>query len=80
MIIALGNYAVQTLLDKKLKISEIHGKLQDRNGIIFFPTFHPAAAMRFPKIKALTKEDFRKLEMLQKPSLFSTHKAITLDP
>ena len=65
IIIALGNHALQTLLDKKLTISKIHGEPQDRNGIIIFPTFHPAAAMRFPKIRALMEEDFKKLEKME---------------
>jgi len=56
---------VQNLLDEKLTISKIHGELQGRNGITVFPTFHPAAAMRFPKIKALMEEDFKKLEKME---------------
>jgi DNA polymerase len=61
VIIALGNCACQTLLEKGSTISKLHGQLQEKNGIIIFPTFHPAAAMRFPKIKALIKEDFKGL-------------------
>jgi DNA polymerase len=64
IIIALGNYALQTLLGNKLTISQLHGRLQESNSIIIFPTFHPAAAIRFPKIKALTKEDFKQLKSL----------------
>jgi len=62
IIIALGNYALQTLLDKKLTISRLHGEPQERNGIIIYPTFHPAAAMRFSKIRVLIEEDFTKLK------------------
>lgn len=64
IIIALGNFALQTLLGKRLAISHLHGQPQQRNGIVIFPTFHPAAALRFPKIKVLIKEDFKQLESL----------------
>jgi DNA polymerase len=64
MIITLGNYALQTLLGKELKISQIHAKLQEFNNIRIFPTYHPAAAIRFPKIRTILKEDFKKLENL----------------
>jgi len=64
IIIALGNYALQTLLGKKLVLSKIHGQPQKSNDVIIFPTFHPAAAIRFLKIKALMNEDFKQLESL----------------
>ncbi|UCD27232.1 MAG: uracil-DNA glycosylase [Candidatus Bathyarchaeota archaeon] len=64
IIIAFGNYALQTLLGKKLTISQLHGQPQERNNILVFPTFHPAAAIRFPKTKALIEEDFKRLKNL----------------
>jgi len=64
IIIALGNCALKTLLGKKLTISQLHGQPQKRNNIIVFPTFHPAAAIRFPKNKALIEEDFKRLKSL----------------
>jgi len=66
IIIALGNSAIQTLLNKKSLISLIHGEPREKNGIIIFPTFHPAAAMRFPKIRILIKEDFKKFKDILK--------------
>ena len=66
IIITLGNYALQTLLGKKLTVSKIHGKPQEFNSIKIFPTYHPAAAIRFPKIKPIMKDDFKKLEILLK--------------
>lgn len=64
IIIALGNYALQTLLGKRPTISQLHGQPQKRNSIIVFPTFHPAAAIRFPKTKTLIEEDFKRLKNL----------------
>ena len=64
VIIALGNYALRSLLDDRLPISKVHGIPQKREGIIIFPTFHPAAAMRFPRTRDLIKEDVNRLKGL----------------
>jgi len=61
IIVTLGNYGLQTILDKSFKISKVHGKIQKKNGIIVFPTFHPAAALRFPKIRKIMEQDFKRL-------------------
>ncbi|MEM5806047.1 MAG: uracil-DNA glycosylase [Candidatus Aenigmatarchaeota archaeon] len=66
LIVALGNVALKALFpDKKLSITKIHGEsiYADK---IYFPTFHPAAALRFPKIKKLIKKDFCKLKKIIK--------------
>ena len=64
IIVALGKYALQTLLDRKEKVSSIHGNPQETNETIIFPTFHPAAATRFPKIREKISRDFKKLNDL----------------
>jgi uracil-DNA glycosylase family 4 len=64
VIIGLGNCGLQSLLEKESTVSRLHGQPQEKNGIIIFPTFHPAAAMRFPKIKASMKKDFKKFKKL----------------
>ena len=66
IIITLGNYALHALFEKKSTISQIHGQPQEFNNIKIFPTYHPAAAIRFPKIRTTIKEDFKKLEILLK--------------
>jgi len=61
LIVLLGNVALKAL-DLDIKISEIHGKVIRNRNMVCFPTFHPAAAMRFPKIKKLMEKDFKKLK------------------
>lgn len=58
--ILLGKTAIDTLLGGG-KLEKIHGKLVKKNGKFYFLTYHPAAAMRFLKIKKLIEKDFRKL-------------------
>jgi len=67
LIVMLGNVALKALFpNEKFKLSKIHDKIIKKEGRIYFPTFHPAAAMRFPKIRKLMEKDFKKLKKLVK--------------
>ncbi|MGH7274256.1 MAG: uracil-DNA glycosylase [Nitrospiria bacterium] len=61
VICALGNFAAQTLLRTKVKISQLRGKFHDYQGIKVMPTFHPAYLLRNPKDKRLAWEDLQKI-------------------
>lgn len=61
LIVLLGGVAHKALIGK-VKISDIHGKTLKKDKVIYFSTFHPAAALRFPYIKELMKKDFKKLK------------------
>ena len=63
IIVLLGNVAIKATLDKGIKATENHGKLIEKK---YFITFHPAAAIRFPKIKDLIKKDFENLKQIIK--------------
>lgn len=64
IIIALGNYALRTLLGRHLSISKVHGRPHWQGDTMIFPTFHPAAAMRFPKLRTAIIADFLTLREL----------------
>jgi uracil-DNA glycosylase len=69
IVVLLGNIAYRALIDNFPSANSKHGQILRRNGQSYFVTFHPAAAVRFPKIKVLMKEDFEKLwELIQKPN------------
>jgi DNA polymerase len=61
VICALGNFAAQTLLRTKVKISQLRGKFHDYQGIKVMPTFHPAYLLRNPHDKRLAWEDLQKV-------------------
>jgi len=65
IIVLLGNVAIKGTLGKDYKISEIHGKPIKKDKRIYFPTFHPSAARRFPKIRKPMEEDMKKLKVLK---------------
>lgn len=49
VICTLGSAAIEALLEKPVKISEIHGTKLLFDSIIVIPTYHPAYVMRSPK-------------------------------
>ncbi|MEM7826382.1 MAG: uracil-DNA glycosylase [Candidatus Aenigmatarchaeota archaeon] len=65
IVVLLGDVACEAFGFEE-KISKIHGKTLKKDGRIYFFTFHPAAGMRFPKIKKLMEKDFKKLGKLVK--------------
>lgn len=65
-VVLLGRVAAEGVLEKKVAVVKEHGQvLEGKEGIRYFLTYHPAAALRFPnKYKPLLQEDFQKLKKL----------------
>jgi len=63
-VVLLGNVAARGVLGEKIAITQMHGKTIERDGSRYYFTFHPAAGLRFPPIKKLIEEDFKKLKNL----------------
>jgi uracil-DNA glycosylase len=64
LIVALGNPAMQALLDTKIGITKMRGQLQDYARIPeikVLPTFHPAYLLRSPDKKREAWEDLKKV-------------------
>lgn len=64
IIVLLGAVAVLGVLQLKIPVKSEHGKIIEKDGLKYFVTLHPAAALRFPPLKLLIKEDFEKLKVL----------------
>jgi len=61
IIVALGKFAVQTLLQSKVSITKLRGEWHTYHGIKLMPTFHPAYLLRNPADKKLVWEDIKKV-------------------
>ena len=61
IIIALGKFAVQMLLQSKVAITKLRGNWHSYHGIKLMPTFHPAYLLRNPGDKKLVWEDIKKV-------------------
>jgi DNA polymerase len=69
VIVALGKFAVQTLLKSKDPITRLRGIWRDYYGIKLMPTFHPAYLLRNPGDKKFVWEDIKKvLQEIKAPS------------
>jgi uracil-DNA glycosylase family 4 len=66
IIVLMGKVASWAVLDREVSVSQEHGEIIKQGDKAFLITFHPAAAMRFPKIKKEFTDDFRKLKELLK--------------
>lgn len=59
VIVGLGRYACQTLLNQNTPIAKIRGAWHEYQGIKFMPTFHPAYLLRNPPAKKFVWEDLQ---------------------
>ncbi|MDB4885310.1 MAG: phage polymerase-related protein [Gemmatimonadetes bacterium] len=57
VILALGTFAAQTLLETKLTIGKLRGQIHRYYGVPLIVTYHPAALLRNPAWKRPTWED-----------------------
>ena len=61
IIVGLGKFAVQTLLQSKVPITKLRGHWHRYFGIKLMPTFHPAYLLRNPADKKLVWEDIKQV-------------------
>jgi DNA polymerase len=61
VVVALGTFAAQTLLETKAPISRLRGTFHDYHGIPLMPTFHPAFLLRSPEMKRQVWEDMQQV-------------------
>ena len=57
VLLALGTFAAQTLLETKLTIGKLRGQIHRYYGVPLIVTYHPAALLRNPSWKRPTWED-----------------------
>lgn len=63
IIVLLGNTALNSVLDHDMKIGSVHGKIIEREGKRYYPTYHPAAGLRATRWKRALEQDFAKLAL-----------------
>lgn len=64
VIVCLGKYAAQALLETHEPITNIRGKDYDYKGTYLIPTFHPAYLLRNPSSKRLVWEDLKRIRRI----------------
>jgi len=64
LVCSMGNFATQTLLERKVGITKVHGQTFELAEFRLFPLFHPAAALHNDYLRPQLQEDFQKLKRL----------------
>jgi len=62
LVCTLGNFATQTLLERKVGITKVRGQVIRLENFVVFPLLHPAAALHQGNLRVPLKEDFQKLK------------------
>ena len=71
MVVTLGRYSMARYFPGE-SISKIHGKERRQGGTIYYPMYHPAAALHQQKLRDTIKQD-----MLRIPSLLAEEMTIS---
>lgn len=64
VVCTLGRFAMHTLIDPDLQISRVHGTPVEKQGILFIPLYHPAAALHQQDLRNTLIADMRKVKTL----------------
>jgi DNA polymerase len=64
IVVLLGTTPIRQAFGRALPLSEVHGRIWTADGRRYLCTYHPAAARRFPVVRAAMEADFRILRRL----------------
>ena len=64
VVVALGGFAIRTLLQTDEAVSRLRGRVFDYRGAKLVPTFHPAFLLRSPERKRDVWEDMKRVRAL----------------
>lgn len=63
VVITLGRHSTNSFLPD-LRISEVHGQPKRKNGIVYLPLYHPAAALYNGGMRQTLLEDFARIPII----------------
>jgi DNA polymerase len=64
LIVLLGKVPLRQMLNEIGALRDIHGQVRQDDCRKYYITFHPAAALRSPAMRAMMEEDFKKIHTL----------------
>ncbi len=63
LVVTLGRFSMARAFPKA-SISHIHGQPRKIGGVIYYPMYHPAAALHRPSLRSTIEEDMRRIPEL----------------
>jgi len=65
LVVTLGRFSMARAFPKA-RISRVHGRPRKIGGVLYYPMYHPAAALHQPSLRRTVEEDMRRIpELLQ---------------
>ena len=63
LVVTLGRFSMARAFPKA-RISRIHGQPRKIGGVVYYPMYHPAAALHQPSLRHTVEEDMRRIPEL----------------
>ncbi len=63
LVVTLGRFSMARAFPKA-RISRIHGQPRKIDGVLYYPMYHPAAALHQPSLRSVIKEDMLRIPEL----------------
>jgi DNA polymerase len=63
LVVTLGRFSMARAFPKA-RISHIHGQPRKIGGVVYYPMYHPAAALHQPSLRPIVEEDMRRIPEL----------------
>lgn len=60
VVVTLGRFSMARAFPKA-RISRIHGEPRKIGGVVYYPMYHPAAALHRPSLRGTVEEDMRRI-------------------
>jgi len=60
IVVTLGRFSMARAFPQG-RISRIHGQPRKINGVVYYPMYHPAAALHRPSLRPTVEEDMRRI-------------------
>jgi DNA polymerase len=62
IIVCVGRISAMAMIKKDFKISKEHGSWFERDGVLYFALYHPAALLRDQNLRPDTFSDLKELQ------------------
>jgi DNA polymerase len=63
LVVTLGRFSMARAFPKA-RISHIHGQPRKIGGVVYYPMYHPAAALHQPSLRPMVEEDMHRIPEL----------------
>ncbi len=63
LVVTLGRFSMARAFPKA-RISDVHGQPRKIGGVVYYPMYHPAAALHQPSLRRIVEEDMRRIPEL----------------